>query len=173
MSEDYDIRSLEYLRELAGLDDGDPACQCCKWAVEEIERLREKCTTLERSVNDDSQRLVDQQRKIERLGRCNEQLSKSHAEAINHQNAHIERLQAENAKLRIDADAGRLFERAANDRQRDLDCCRERVVGCEDEIDRLRTLLANVHQMACVGVTEAMPSGALDDIATATQQDAT
>lgn len=33
----------------------------------EVERLREKCRTLEKSVNADSQRLVDQQREIERL----------------------------------------------------------------------------------------------------------
>lgn len=33
----------------------------------DIERLREKCRTLEQSVNADSKRLVDQQRQIERL----------------------------------------------------------------------------------------------------------
>lgn len=33
----------------------------------ENDRLREKCKTLEESVNADSQRLVDQQRQIERL----------------------------------------------------------------------------------------------------------
>lgn len=36
---------------------------------------------------------------IERLGRCNEQLARSHAEVVNHQNAEIERLQAEYLKL--------------------------------------------------------------------------
>lgn len=39
---DSDVRSLEYLRHLAGLVPGDDACECCKWAVEEIERLRDR-----------------------------------------------------------------------------------------------------------------------------------
>ena len=41
-------------------------------------------------------KLVDE---IERLGRCNEELSKSHAEAINSQNSIIDRLRAENECL--------------------------------------------------------------------------
>lgn len=34
------VRSLEYLKHLAELVPGDDACECCRWAVEEIERLR-------------------------------------------------------------------------------------------------------------------------------------
>jgi hypothetical protein len=43
MKTEINVRSLEYLRHLSRLVDGweeDSACQCCDWAVEEIERLR-------------------------------------------------------------------------------------------------------------------------------------
>ncbi len=39
---DTEIRSLAYLRDLSRLIEDwqeDPACQCCDWAVGEIERL--------------------------------------------------------------------------------------------------------------------------------------
>ena len=35
-----EIRSLDYLKELSEEHEGDPACLCAAWAVEEIERLR-------------------------------------------------------------------------------------------------------------------------------------
>lgn len=39
---DGNVRSLGYLKHLAELVPGDDACECCKWAVEEIEQLRVK-----------------------------------------------------------------------------------------------------------------------------------
>ncbi len=49
MSE-YPIKSLEYLRDLSLLVDDDPACECCSWAAEEIERLREQRCLAEEEV---------------------------------------------------------------------------------------------------------------------------
>lgn len=43
------IRSIEYLRELSRLIsdwEDDPACQCCDWAVSEIERLNNELEQL-------------------------------------------------------------------------------------------------------------------------------
>jgi len=56
--EQPDIRSLGYLRELSRLVsdwEEDAACQCCDWAVQEIEGLRATMQRIKAAVEADGQ----------------------------------------------------------------------------------------------------------------------
>ena len=96
---------IERLREQLGWwqdATGTSAANAKHWAADkdkEIKRLQENNLLLQKAQEtavvgwDDDKSQFEAE--IERLGRCNEQLSHSHAEVINTQNADITRLRAE------------------------------------------------------------------------------